>query len=137
MSLRAVGVPDPLRGLETVLPHQPADALLRRPDALEAEGAPWDLARVDAFLARGCWRRQADCDGRISIYGHGRSVGRPWARREMVVRFDASSRCWSVSGPEGAVVKQVAAEELTEEQIRGLAVSRLHQYRGEWGAQCL
>jgi hypothetical protein len=36
-------VPDPLRGLEAVLPHQPADALLRGPDALVAEPSP-DLA---------------------------------------------------------------------------------------------
>lgn len=88
------------------------------------ERALWDLARVDAFLARGCWRRRADRNGKVSIYGHGRSVGRPWAGQEMVVRFDASSRCWSVSNPGGEVVKQVPAEELTEGRIRSLAVSR-------------
>lgn len=88
------------------------------------ERALWDLARVDAFLAQGCWRRQADCNGNISIYGHGRSVGRPWARQGIVVRFEASSRCWLVSNPGGAIVKQISAGELTGERIRGLAVSR-------------
>jgi hypothetical protein len=92
-----------------------------RPDR---EEAMWDRSRVDAFLARGCWRRQADCNGRISIYGHGRSVGRCWARHEMVVRFDASSRCWSVSGPKGEELKRVPASELTRERIMALAVSR-------------
>ena len=88
------------------------------------EAAMWDLSRVDAFLARGCWRRQADCNGGISIYGHGRSVGRSRARHEMVVRFDASSRCWLVSNPNGEEVKRLPASELTRERIMALAVSR-------------
>ena len=88
------------------------------------EKAMWDLSRVDAFLARGCWRRQADGNGAISIYGHGRAVGRAWARQELVVRFDASSRCWLVSNQDGEVVKQLPANELTRERIMALAVSR-------------
>jgi hypothetical protein len=88
------------------------------------EKAMWDLARVDAFLARGCWRRHADGNGVISIYGHGRSVGRSWARHELVVRFDVSSRCWLVSNSEGELIKQVPASELTRERILALAVSR-------------
>ena len=88
------------------------------------EGAMWDLSRVDAFLARGCWRRRADCNGRISIYGHGRSVGRAWARQEVVLRFDASSRRWMVSDRGGELVKQIAMSELTRERIMALAVSR-------------
>jgi hypothetical protein len=51
MSLRAVGMADPLRGLEAVLPHQPADALLRGPEALEAEPGP-DLAVTLAMERR-------------------------------------------------------------------------------------
>jgi hypothetical protein len=88
------------------------------------EEALWDLSRVDAFLARGCWRRRADGNGVISIYGHSRAVGRAWARHELVVRFDASSRCWVVSNEAGEVVKQLPANELTRERIIALAVSR-------------
>ena len=88
------------------------------------EAAMWDLARVDAFLARGCWRRHADGNGVISLYGHGRSVGRPWAGQELVVRFDASARCWLVSDPGGELIKQLPARELTRERILALAVSR-------------
>ena len=88
------------------------------------EAALWDLARVDDFLARGCWRRHADGNGVISIYGHGRSVGRPWARQELVVRFDeASGVGWSpIQG--GGLIKQLPARELTRERILALAVSR-------------
>ena len=88
------------------------------------EPALWDLSRVDAFLARGCWIRRADCKGRVSIYGHGRSVGRSRAGREIAVRFDTSTRCWSVSDPNGEEVKRLPAEELTRERIMALAVSR-------------
>jgi hypothetical protein len=88
------------------------------------EKAMWDLSRVDAFLARGCWRRHADRNGTISIYGHCRAVARAWAQQELVVRFDASSRCWLVSNQEGEMVKQLPATELTRERIIALAVSR-------------
>jgi len=88
------------------------------------EAATWDLARVDAFLARGCWRRRADSEGRISLYGYGRSIGRRWARQELVIRFEASSRCWLVSDAAGRLIKRLPAKELARERILALAVSR-------------
>ena len=88
------------------------------------EEALWELSRVDAFLARGCWIRHADGNGTISLYGHCRAVGRAWAHQELVVRFDTSSRCWLVSNAKGEVVKQLPATELTRERILALAVSR-------------
>jgi hypothetical protein len=88
------------------------------------EAALWDLCRVDAFLARGCWKRRVDCNGRISIYGHGRSVGRAWAHQDVGLRFEASSRCWVVSDRAGELIKRIPATELTRERILALAVSR-------------
>jgi hypothetical protein len=88
------------------------------------EPALWNLSRVHAFLAKECWRRRADGNGVISIYGHGRAVGRAWARQELVVRFDASSRSWLVSNQNGELVKQFLANELTRDRIIALAVSR-------------
>ena len=92
----------------------------RRPE----ERALWDLSRVDAFLARGCWVRRADCNGRISIYGHGRSVGRRRAGQESVVRFDAATRCWLVLQADGESIRRLPAIELTRERILALQVSR-------------
>ena len=96
----------------------------RRSYRRSGEAAMWDLSRVDDFLARGCWRRHADGNGVISIYGHGRSVGRPWAGQELVVRFDEATRCWLVSDSGGGLIKQLPASELTRERILALAVSR-------------
>jgi hypothetical protein len=102
----------------------PALQTPRRAYRRDREGSAWELSRVDAFLAGGCWVRLADSTGRISIYGHGRSVGRSRAGREVVLRFEASTRCWSVSGPDGEPIREVPASELTRESILALAVSR-------------
>jgi hypothetical protein len=88
------------------------------------ERALWELARVDAFLARGCWVRLADCNGKVSIYGHGRSVGRCWAGQELVVRFEAATRCWLVFRADGGLIGRLPAIELTRERILALQVSR-------------
>jgi hypothetical protein len=88
------------------------------------ERALCDLSRVDAFLAGGCWRRRADCNGVISLYGHGRSIGRAWARQDVVVRFDAASRCWWVALASGDVITRLPAFELTRDRIVALAVGR-------------
>jgi hypothetical protein len=112
-----------IRG-RTRLEAFPQLAVPRREYAPADEGAIWDLARVDAFLARGCWVRRADRNGRISIYGHGHSVGRGRAGREVVLRFEAATRCRSLSDPGGEPIREVPASELTRESILALAVSR-------------
>lgn len=96
----------------------------RRAYRQAAEGATWDLSRVDAFLAGKLWRRRVDCNGRISIYGHGRTVGRAYARQEVSMRSEASSRCWVVFDDHGNMIKQLPVTELTRERIMALAVSR-------------
>jgi hypothetical protein len=96
----------------------------RRAYRRSREAALWDLSRVDVFLAQGCWKRRVDCNGRISIYGHGRSVGRAWAHQDVGLRFEASSRCWMVSDQAGGLIKRMPAAELTRERIMALAVSR-------------
>jgi hypothetical protein len=108
------------------IPAFPALCTPRRAYQRARERAVWDLGRVDAFLARGCWRRRADCNGRISIYGHGRSIGRSRAGQEVLMRFDASSRHWVVCDPSGEEIQRLPAEELTRERILALAVSRRH-----------
>jgi len=102
----------------------PALRIPRRTYRPARERGLWELARVDAFLARGCWLRRADCNGKVSIYGHGRSVGRCWARRDLVVRFDAPTRCWIISRTDGRPIARLPAIELTRERILGSRVSR-------------
>src|SRR5262249_38593354 len=90
---------------QTRLAVFPQLATPRRGYRVGQEGALWDLARVDAFLSRGCWRRRADRNGVISLYGHSRAVGRGSAHQELGVQFDGPSRCWLISDQRGLVVK--------------------------------
>jgi hypothetical protein len=71
VGLGTVRMPDPLRGLEAPLPHQPPDSLLRSPDALVAEPGP-DLA-VALAVERGTRSGCAGC-------------GRPAPRRRRALR---------------------------------------------------
>jgi hypothetical protein len=73
--------------------------------------------------------RRADCKGKISIHGLGRSVGRCWTRQELVVRFDAASRCCLASDQGDGLIKRLPANDVTRERIMALAVSRLRQQR--------
>ena len=71
----------------------------------------------------GCWLRRADCDGKVSIYGHGRSVDRCWARRDLIVRPSTRRRGagWSPGPRRGARSARSPASELTRERIHRLA----------------
>lgn len=102
----------------------PALRVPRRRYRRARDEAAWDLSRVDVFLARGSWVRRVDCNGRISIYGHGRTVGRDRAGQDVVLRFDAARRLWWVSEPDETPLKELPATELTRESIRTLSVSR-------------
>jgi len=124
-----LGRPDPTRGV----PGDPGSDPPGGPPAPEhaAAGVP-TVPRGGAVgsLPRGRvpgpggWRRRVDRKGRISISGLGRSVGRAWAHQDVVLRFAASSRCCMVSDPDGELIKQIPASELTRERILALAVSR-------------
>jgi len=66
----------------------------RHPFRAEHELALFDLERVDAFLSTFSWTRKVGKTGQICIGGHHEyySVGRAYARQEVVVRFDPADR---------------------------------------------
>lgn len=66
----------------------------RRPFQAEHELALFDLQRVDAYLATFTWQRKVGKTGQITLGGrHQRySVGRLYARRQVLVRFDPADR---------------------------------------------
>jgi transposase len=65
-----------------------------RPFRPEHELAVFDLNRVDAFLATFTWTRKVGKTGQINLGGQHTcySVGRAYARQEVVVRFDPVDR---------------------------------------------
>jgi hypothetical protein len=66
----------------------------RHPFRPEQELAHFDLHRVDAYLATQQWTRKVGKTGQICIGGHHQyySVGRAYARREVLIRFDPADR---------------------------------------------
>lgn len=66
----------------------------RRPFQPEHELAHFDLRRVDAYLAESSWVRKVGKYGQITLGGQRKkySVGRRYARRHVLVRFDPTDR---------------------------------------------
>lgn len=79
------------RGLPPVQAH-PELLQPRRPFEPEHERAVFDLQRVDAYLAGRAWERKVGKYGQIDVGGKRYSVGRAYARREVLVRFDPTDR---------------------------------------------
>jgi transposase len=63
-----------------------------RPFQPELELAHFQLNRVDAYLATFTWRRTVSKTGQVDLAGYRYSLGRPYARRQVTLRFDPATR---------------------------------------------
>jgi hypothetical protein len=63
-----------------------------RPFQPELELAYFDLRHVDTYLATLTWERTVGKTGQIDLGGHRYTVGRPYARRRVVIQFDPTDR---------------------------------------------
>ena len=101
----------------------------RRPFRAEHELALFDLRRVDAFLSTFTWTRKANKTGQICIGGQHEyySVGRAYARQEVVVRFDPTDRHFVFYLPESEQDDQTQEEpqEIGRRPARNLDVEEL------------
>jgi hypothetical protein len=108
----------------------------RRPFRPEHEWALFNLQRVDAYLATFTWTRKVGTKGRITIGGRDRryNVGRRYAGRHVLVRFDPSDRhfvFFDVDHPETEIARRPAryldVTDLTDLAIwpTGLGVQQL------------
>lgn len=95
-----------------------------RPYSRETEASLWELSRVDAFLATGCWRRHADRYGTIWLYNRSFCLGRAHAGRDVLVRFDPETRHWVVSGDGDRHLMRFMSAQLSRACILELNVSR-------------
>ena len=95
-----------------------------RPFDPAQEQIMWNLGRVCAFLARGVWSRRVSKVGRISLYNRDYPVGRRYARQDVSVRFDVLSREWVILDHQGNEIKRHTAQEISQERILALEVSR-------------
>jgi transposase InsO family protein len=97
----------------------------RRAFRPEHELALFDLRRVDAYLATFTWKRHLGKNGQLTIGGrhHRYSVGRPYAGKDMFVRFDPTDRhfvFYDVDYPETEIGRR-PAKHLDVIDLTGLA----------------
>lgn len=97
-----------------------------RPFQPEHELAFFDLKGVDAHLATFIWERKVSKTGQISIGGQHQqySVGRPYARRQVLVRFDPADRnfvFYDADDPEKEIGRR-PARNLEVTDLTGLAM---------------
>lgn len=99
-----------------------------RPFRPEQELDLFSLDRIDAFLASFTWRRKVGKTGQICIGGHHRyyTVGRAYARKYVLVRFDPTDRHF-VFYPDEALLdgELPTGEELGRRPARYLTVPDL------------
>jgi transposase InsO family protein len=97
----------------------------RRPFQPEHELAHFDLRRVDAYLSKQLWNRKVSKTGQICIGGHHQyyTVGRAYARQEVLVRFDPTDRHFVFYDPDQPddEIGRRPARNLEVEDLTGLA----------------
>jgi hypothetical protein len=97
--------------------------LPRRSFRPERELGTFDLKRVDAFLSTFTWTRKVGKTGQISLGAQERyCVGRAFARREVLIRFDPTDRHFVFFDP------QAPEDEIGRRPARNLEVYDLTGY---------
>jgi len=91
----------------------------RRPYRPEWEHGLLDIRRVDAYLSQGRWFRKASNVGAICLGRQVYVVGLKWARRELMVTFDATDRCLVFHDDAGELIKRMPLKGATAPELLG------------------
>lgn len=123
----AYELPSRAKGCDGQTPVKAHPELLapRHPYQPDHELALFDLRRVDAYLATFTWRRIAGKTGQVQVGTRRRrySIGRTYARQEVLVRFDPADRHFvfsTVHEPDRQIARR-PARGLELADITGLA----------------
>ncbi len=123
----AYELPSRAEGCQGRPPLQAHPELLqpRHPFRPEHELAHFDLQHVDTYLAKQQWTRKVGKTGQICIGGHHQyySVGRAYAQREVLIRFDPADRHFVFYDPKQPdhELRRRPARNLEVEDLTGLA----------------
>lgn len=112
----------PTRSGSTRLQRYPDLTTPLRPYHRSQESHVWSLHRVYRHLEQGCWQRQVDESGRISLYNRRYAVGRRFARSKVWVRFVQGE--WVCCDAKGTEIARLAALEINAETISQLQFAR-------------
>jgi len=88
------------------------------------ENSHWDIERVMEHLATYVVTRRIDRAGHMSIYNRVYCMGAIHGNKWALVMFDPEERIWLVNDQDGHLLNRLPVKEMTEENIRNLAVTR-------------
>jgi hypothetical protein len=77
----------------------------------------WSLARVEGHLADYVIVRKVGSTGHISVYDHGRYVGKQFAGQLVQVQYDPDRNQWVIADEAGRELRRHPAPEISVEQI--------------------
>ncbi len=89
----------------------------------QREAALLDVERVVRYLGHGQWFRQANCHGEVFLGQQRYNVGKRWAKHEIAIRFDGSTREF--------VMEPAGSSEVLRRPIKGLTVAALMGAQGQ------
>ena len=96
----------------------------RRSFDADWEAAHWKLKKVLDHLSEYVSARRVDRGGSVSIYNRNYYVGKHHRGEEIYVYLDPLDVSWVFSSPEGEQLRVHPAEQITEDRILGLIVTK-------------
>jgi hypothetical protein len=81
------------------------------------EARAWCLGTVEAQLAEYVATRKVAATGHVSVYDHGRYVGKQYQGQYVQVQYDPDRHQWLISDQQGRIIRHHLAPEITHEEI--------------------
>lgn len=108
------------RGQIPLIAH-PEARIPKRPYCWEQEAQLFDMQRVYTYLAGGRWVRQASTHGQFKFADLAWNAGRRFEDQPVVVTFAADTHQFVINAVDGAEIKRMPSDWITEAAIRGLS----------------
>lgn len=96
---------------------------------LVGEEQAWSLRRVETHLAEYVAIRKVGATGHVSVYDHGRYVGKQYQGQYVQVQYDPDRHQWLVSDQQGREIRRHLAPEISREEIGKLTFRKKRKDR--------
>jgi hypothetical protein len=83
----------------------------------EWETRTWSLRLVQSHLAEYVAIRKVAATGHVSVYDHGRYVGKQYQGQYVHVQYDPDRQQWLIADRQGCEIRRHVASEITKEEI--------------------
>jgi len=98
-----------------------------RPYSAAWEARHWSLTAVEAHLAEYVAIRKVGATGHVSVYDHGRYVGKQFQGQQVQVQYDPDRHQWLIADALGRELRRHLAPEISREAISKLNFRKKRQ----------